>query len=83
MISGLIPHRYAMALYKYAQESDSQEPIYEAMKTVLGAYSENKDLQKTLSNPYVKTDCARLSPTARSTGSYNWCWTISGKNSSS
>lgn len=46
MISGLIPHRYAMALYKYAQESDSQEPIYEAMKTVLGAYSENKDLQK-------------------------------------
>ena len=39
MISGLIPHRYAMALYKYARETGSQQPIYEAMKTVLAAYS--------------------------------------------
>ena len=59
MISGLIPHRYAMALYKYARETGSQQPIYEAMKTVLAAYSDNKDLQKTMSNPYVKGEDKR------------------------
>lgn len=59
MISGLIPHRYAMALYKYARETGSQQPIYDAMKTVLAAYSDNKDLQKTMSNPYVKGEDKR------------------------
>ena len=54
MISGLIPHRYAKALYKYAQQSDTTRQVYEEMKRVIESFSANPGLTKTLSNPFVE-----------------------------
>ncbi len=54
MISGLIPHRYALALYKFAQESDSCKAVYDEMKNVISAFRSNSGLEKVLSNPFVE-----------------------------
>ncbi|MCM1369365.1 MAG: F0F1 ATP synthase subunit delta [Candidatus Amulumruptor caecigallinarius] len=59
MTSGLIPHRYAMALYKYAGENNQRKDVYGIMKTVAEAFRSNPDLEKVLSNPYVHTDDKR------------------------
>lgn len=59
MISGLIPHRYAKALYKYALETGKAKEVYDEMKVVLGAYSADADLQKTMANPFVKPEDKR------------------------
>ena len=56
MVTGLIPHRYAMALYKYAMETKTGDKVYEEMKRVADAFSSNPGLEKVLSNPYVKSD---------------------------
>ena len=56
MVTGLIPHRYAMALYKYAMETKTGDKVYEEMKRVSDAFSSNPGLEKVLSNPYVKSD---------------------------
>ena len=53
MITGLIPHRYARALYKFAAETNSCDKVYEVMKTVAEAFSANPKLEKVLSNPSV------------------------------
>lgn len=53
MVSGLIPHRYAKALYKYALESNTAGDVYEEMKRVVESFQKNADLAKVLSNPYV------------------------------
>lgn len=53
MVSGLIPHRYAKALYKFALESNSTGKVYEEMKRVADSFQQNADLEKVLSNPYV------------------------------
>lgn len=53
MISGLIPHRYAKALYKYAVETKSAESIYGYMKKVTEAFMADKELEKAVSNPFV------------------------------
>lgn len=55
MIAGLIPHRYAKALYKFASEHDNAERVYEEMKNVISAFSENSSLEKVMSNPYIET----------------------------
>lgn len=54
MISGLIPHRYAKALYKYALESNTTADVYEEMKTVIESFRTNPSLEKVLSNPFVE-----------------------------
>lgn len=56
MISGLIPHRYAKALYKYALETKSTKEVYEEMKTVVECFRSDATLQKTLANPFVKPE---------------------------
>lgn len=53
MVSGLIPHRYAKALYKFALESNTADNVYEEMKRVVESFQKNADLDKVLSNPYV------------------------------
>lgn len=55
MIDGLIPRRYAKALYKFALENKGTEKIYEEMKEVIGAFESNPSLQKVLANPFVKS----------------------------
>ena len=56
MDNGLIPRRYAKALYKFALEHGSTDKVYEEMKEVIYSFEKNPDLQKTLANPYVKND---------------------------
>lgn len=53
MNEGLIPRRYAMALYKLTEEHGVSEKVYEEMKTVTGSFTNNPDMQKLLSNPFV------------------------------
>lgn len=56
MDNGLIPHRYAKALYKYALEHGKTEVIYNLMKQVITSFEENPGMQKVLSNPFVKPE---------------------------
>lgn len=56
MISGLIPHRYAKALYKYSLETGDATDVYNEMKNVLAAYAADPNLQKTMANPFVKPE---------------------------
>lgn len=53
MITGLIPHRYAKALYKFAGESGKTKKVYEEMNGVIASFSSNPDLQRVMSNPFV------------------------------
>lgn len=54
MDNGLIPQRYAKALYKYALEHGVAEEMYGVAKRVITSFKENPDLQKVMSNPFVK-----------------------------
>lgn len=65
MSEGLIPQRYAKALYKLAEERHNSGVVYEEMKTLAESFVENPGLQKVLSNPFVKReDKAKLLITA-------------------
>lgn len=55
MIAGLIPSRYAKALYKFALENGNASKVYDEMKQVVESFQNNGDLEKVLSNPYVET----------------------------
>lgn len=59
MISGLIPHRYARALYKFACESQNSTTVYDEMKNVVSAFQSSPQLEKVLSNPYVDAEDKR------------------------
>lgn len=56
MNEGLIPRRYAMALYKLADEKGNTLKVYDEMKAVVRSFAENPDLQKVLANPFVKPE---------------------------
>ncbi|MCH5239087.1 MAG: F0F1 ATP synthase subunit delta [Muribaculaceae bacterium] len=56
MDNGLIPRRYAKALYKYALEKGETKRIYELSKRVIESFRENPELQKVLSNPFVSDE---------------------------
>ena len=56
MSDGLIPQRYAKALYKFAIENGKSEVVYEEMKVVVSSFEANPDLLKVLANPYVSKD---------------------------
>ncbi|MDE6650595.1 MAG: F0F1 ATP synthase subunit delta [Muribaculaceae bacterium] len=56
MNEGLIPQRYAKALYKLAVERGNSDKVYLEMKTVADSFADNPGLQKILSNPYVKRE---------------------------
>ncbi|MCM1377425.1 MAG: F0F1 ATP synthase subunit delta [Clostridium sp.] len=56
MDNGLIPHRYAKALYKFALEHGNTEQVYKEMKSVIDAFLVNPSLQKVISNPFVSRE---------------------------
>lgn len=56
MNDGLIPNRYAKALYKLALERDDAKPVYEQMKTLGTAYADHPDLKQTVGNPFLSID---------------------------
>ena len=53
MNNGLIPQRYAKALYKLAEEKGNAAQVYDEMKNVVEAFRQNPELTKTLANPFV------------------------------
>ena len=53
MDNGLIPNRYAKALYKFAMEHSTAAAVYEEMKNVINSFQENPRLSKVLANPFV------------------------------
>ncbi|MDE5774290.1 MAG: ATP synthase F1 subunit delta [Muribaculaceae bacterium] len=61
MDNGLIPRRYAKALYKFADAHGNTREVYDEMKDVISAFTANPGLQKVLGNPFVsKEDKAQL-----------------------
>lgn len=61
MSDGLIPQRYAKALYKYALQNNKTKEVYEEMKVVITGFQQNPSLQSVLANPFVsKADKERL-----------------------
>lgn len=56
MDNGLIPHRYAKALYKFAEEHKSTSRVYDEMKSVIASFRDNSNLQKILANPFVSRE---------------------------
>lgn len=53
MNDGLIPRRYAKALYKFALEKGESEHVYELMRRLAESFSAEPSLQSVLGNPYV------------------------------
>ena len=53
MNDGLIPRRYAKALYKYAVENGDSEVIYKQLKELNFSYSGINDLKKVMLNPHI------------------------------
>jgi F-type H+-transporting ATPase subunit delta len=53
MDQGLIPNRYANALYKYASEQGAAERVYELMKCLCASFTEQPRLQEVVANPFV------------------------------
>lgn len=53
MTDGLIPQRYAKALFKFASDRGDTSAVYDEMKRVAAAFDNNPALAKTLANPFV------------------------------
>lgn len=56
MDKGLLPRRYAKALYKFAAEKDATEKVYVLMQNIAAAFDNNHDLQSVIANPFVSVD---------------------------
>lgn len=53
MNDGLIPKRYAKAIYEVAVEKDCASQMYDLMKGLSATFCSEPALQDTLSNPYI------------------------------
>ena len=53
MNDGLIPMRYAKAIYEVAQEKACAKQVYNLMKEIVSVFATRPQLQSTLSNPYI------------------------------
>lgn len=70
MNQGLIPRRYAKALYQFASENNDADRVYSLMKTLSEAFDSEPLLQSTLANPFVAaSDKMKLIATAAGTDS--------------
>ena len=56
MTDGLIPKRYAKALYKLAVENGDSQQIYEQLKPLSHGFRGLDDIKRVLLNPYVKEE---------------------------
>lgn len=54
MNEGLIPRRYAKALFKVAEERNVEERIYKLMTTLAGSFEAAPELSQTIANPFVE-----------------------------
>ncbi|MDE5745353.1 MAG: ATP synthase F1 subunit delta [Paramuribaculum sp.] len=53
MNEGLIPKRYAKAIYEVAADAGKQQRMYELMNALAHAFDIEPDIQKALANPFV------------------------------
>lgn len=53
MSDGLIPRRYAKALFKLTQERNCSAQVYEEMKVVVDSFEKNPELGKMMDNPFL------------------------------
>lgn len=53
MNQGLIPARYAKALYEFASENSLDTQVFECMSRLCEAFASEPALNKTMSNPFV------------------------------
>ena len=53
MNDGLIPNRYAKALYKLSQERGDTAAVYQEMKQLDVAYASESGLKKAVNNPFL------------------------------
>lgn len=53
MNDGLIPNRYAKALYKHACEAGEAAAVYDQMKRVAEGYASIEGLKATVNNPFI------------------------------
>lgn len=53
MNEGLIPRRYAKALYKVALERSQGKPVYTLMQTLARSFDSNRELAVMVANPFV------------------------------
>lgn len=60
MNEGLIPKRYAKALYKYACEKGADQGLYRLMGNLGGSFADNPALGSAIANPFIK-DAEKIS----------------------
>lgn len=53
MDQGLIPRRYAKAIYVFASEKGKAKDVYEMMRILTRTFDENPGLQSALANPAI------------------------------
>lgn len=69
MDQGLIPRRYAKALFEEGQQRGQNAPLYELMQTLTASFAAAPELQQTMSNPFVAdADKVKLILTASGAG---------------
>lgn len=56
MDTGLIPRRYAKALYEVGQERKVNDGLYGLMQTLSAAFASEPALGRTLANPFISAD---------------------------
>ncbi len=56
MNDGLIPNRYAKALYKFAAEQGEQAGVYDEMKQLNLSYATSVALKAAVNNPFIAVD---------------------------
>ncbi len=56
MNDGLIPNRYAKALYKFAAQSGQQAEVYGQMKSLEAAFASSRELKQVVNNPFVPVE---------------------------
>lgn len=53
MNEGLIPRRYAKALYEFASEKGDSKSVYGLMQSLASAFVAESSLQSVMSNPFI------------------------------
>lgn len=59
MTQGLIPRRYAKALFMLAAEKGADSQVYDAMRSLCAAFAAEPGLQKALANPHLDAAAKR------------------------
>ena len=77
MDQGLIPNRYAKALYKFALDKGEASRVYELMKNVAASFAGQPPLGDVMANPYVPSgDKTGLMMTAARASESDDCYAV-------